>query len=383
MSEQTPRAQVVARFLGVADELVGLVGGLSDAELDLSRAPGEWSIRQIVHHLADDGDVWSMCTKKALATPGAPVRFEGFPGNEPWAAALGFADRAIAPALHLILAHRQYLADLLRDLEAWENTVQLLDAEGEVRREMSAREMVEMLTDHMSTHLTTIQAICEMHGVEEPWRDEDDEMLYEGGWLQDDEDVLYEEPWLGGYVEDAADEGRWLERIHLLAAETFRYSYAHYWDHLLAGNVRFTKLMPEDVETLAQAEEEGWAPDRLARALDLPEDVVGSYQRAYREAVEIVDASSPAAAFRRGVYHSIQYAIEEGLDQEGAVERLVTQIGYRAADLGFLLDMEGTRLSGHEEELKEETEYDDAYWDEQLGNLPAGEPDGPAEQEDE
>lgn len=377
MAEQpTPRPQLLARFLAVADELVGLVGGLSDAELDLSRAPGEWSIRQIVHHLADDGDVWSMCIKKALATPGAPVRFEGVPGNEAWGEALHSGERGVAPALHLILAHRQYLADLLRDLDGWDNTVKLLDAGGEVQRELSAREMVEMLTTHMSTHVAAIQAICEEHGVEELWFDEDEELLYEGGWLsEDDEDAIHEEPWLEEYDAAGIDEERWLERVHLLAAETFGYSYTHYWDHLISGNVRFVQMMPDDIESLARAEAEGWGRARLAKALELPEDVADRYRRAYREAVEIVDASSPAAAFRRGVHYSIQHAIKEGLDQEGAVERLVTQIGYRAADLGFLLDMEGGRLSDFEDALKAETDDDGANWGEAPPNLAGDEPE--------
>ena len=378
--QPSPPAHGLARFLAVANELVTIVGGLSDAELDLSRGPGQWSIRQIVHHLADDGDVWSMCIKKAVATPGASIRFEGFPGNEAWADALHFGERDIAFALQLIMAHRQYSTDLLRHLDAWENSVKMVDAEGEVRREISVREMVEMLTDHMSTHVTTIQAICEAHGVEEWWLDEDDDgALYEEGWLE--EDAIYEEGWLDEYGGESIDAGRWLERSHMLAAEIFGYSYVHYWDHLLTGHTRFTDLMPDDVDTLARAEEEGWTLARLARALDLPEDVVASYQRGYREAVEIVDAPTPAVAFRRGVDYSIQHAVEGGLDEEGAVERLVTQIGYRAADLSFRLDMEDGQLSDYEEELKGEAEHDRKHGEERLRRRSEDESTGPGEEE--
>jgi hypothetical protein len=378
--QPSPPAHGLARFLAVANELVTIVGGLSEAELDLSQGLGQWSIRQIVHHLADDGDVWSICIKKAIATPGASVRFEGFPGNEAWADALRFGERGIASILPLIMAQRQYLKDLLRDLDAWEGAVKLVDAEGEVRGEISVREMVEMLTDHMATHVTTIRAICEAHGVEDWWLDEDDdEALYEGGWL--DEDVIYEEGWLDEYGGEAIDAGRWLERSHMLAAEIFGYSYVHYWDHLLSGNTRFTDLMPDDVDTLARAEEEGWGPARVAQALDVPEDVVASYQRGYREAVEIVDAPTPAAAFRRGVHYSIQHAVEGGLDKEGAVERLVTQIGYRAADLGFRLDMEGGQLSGYEQELKEATEHDRKHWHERLRRRSEDESTEPGEEQ--
>jgi len=370
MSQQPlSRAHGLARVHAVAEELATIVQGLSEAELDLSLGPDQWSIRQIVHHLADDGDVWSMCIKKAIATPGAQVRFEGFPGNEAWADALCFGEREVGSALELIVAHRQYLVQLLRHLDVWENSVKLVDAEGHVQREISVREMVEMLTDHMSTHVTTIETICEEHGVEAWWMGE--EVV----------EAMDEEQWPDEEFGEAMDEERWLERRHMLAAEIFGCSYVHYWDHLLSGNVRFSELMPNDVDTMARAEGEGWAPARLARALEVPEEGVASYLRAYREARESVDAPPPAVAFRRGVFYSIQHAVEGGLDEEGSVERLVTQIGYRAADLGFRLDMEGGLLSDYEEELREGTEHDRKYWDEQLRRLPGDEPGEPGEEE--
>jgi hypothetical protein len=140
----------------------------------------------------------------------------------------------------------------------------------------------------------------------------------------------------------------------LLAAETFRYSYANYDDHLNIGNIRFDKLMPDDVDILAQAEQEGWDDARLARALDIEADKVGLWRESYRRAKEIVEAPTPAESFRRGVRYSIRDAIEEGLDSEKAIEQLVIQICYRAADLGYLLDMEERRLSHYSGELRRE-----------------------------
>jgi hypothetical protein len=144
MREQTlSDEQILSRFITSAERLRALVQGLSEADLDLSGEPGGWTIRQIVHHVADDGDVWSLCIKKAIATPGALVRFEGFLGNEPWARALDFAGREVGPALGLITAHRRYLAEMLDHFsDAWDRSVRLANSAGEVRREMSVREMV-------------------------------------------------------------------------------------------------------------------------------------------------------------------------------------------------------------------------------------------------
>ena len=152
--------EILARFRSGAEELRRLVGALSEEKLDLASRPGAWSIRQIVHHLADDCDVWSMCIKKAIATPGVLVRFEGFPGNEPWADALEFDKRPIGTSLELITAHRRYLGELLEHFSsAWGHTVRLANSAGEVVQEMSVREMVEMLADHMQGHIAKIEVI--------------------------------------------------------------------------------------------------------------------------------------------------------------------------------------------------------------------------------
>ncbi|HID86529.1 MAG TPA: hypothetical protein EYP55_04015 [Anaerolineae bacterium] len=148
-----------------------------------------------------------------------------------------------------------------------------------------------------------------------------------------------------------------MNRKQLLAAETFHYSYAHYADHL-GGNIRFDKWMPRDVDTLERAEREGWDDTRLARALEVPEDRVEFWRESYRRAKDIVDAPTPAESFRRGVRYSIRDAVEEGLTDEKAIEQLVTQICYRAADLAYLLDLTDERLSDYSEELREEPGFD-------------------------
>jgi hypothetical protein len=149
-----------------------------------------------------------------------------------------------------------------------------------------------------------------------------------------------------------------MDRQQLLAAETFHYSYANYDDHLGIGNVRFDKLMPDDVDTLQQAEQEGWDDARLARALEVAQDKVEFWWESYRRAKDVVDAPTPAESFRRGVRYSIMDALEEGLADEKAVERLVIQICYRAADLAYLLDREDEILSSYSEELRDESAAD-------------------------
>jgi len=145
-----------------------------------------------------------------------------------------------------------------------------------------------------------------------------------------------------------------MERRHLLAAELFAYSFANYEDHLGIGNMRFERSMPDEALLLERAEDEGWSDEQVVAASEIPATEVGEVRRRFRCARAVVDAPDAAAAFRAGVRCSIEDAIAEDLTDEAAVERLVIQVCYRAADLAFLLDREGKALSEYSEALRVE-----------------------------
>jgi hypothetical protein len=153
-----------------------------------------------------------------------------------------------------------------------------------------------------------------------------------------------------------------LSRRHRLAAELFGYSYEHYEDHLAVGNIRFVELMPEEVDALEQAERENWDRQRILDEIDVEEERLDEWIRHFYAAREIVDSRTPIEAFRRGVSYSITMAVEEGLEDASSINRLVTQICYRVADLAYLLEMSGAMLSDFMDELREETEDDRDYW---------------------
>lgn len=156
-----------------------------------------------------------------------------------------------------------------------------------------------------------------------------------------------------------------MERIHLLAAEIFKYSYANYKDHL-GINERFDRLMPLDAKMLELAINEGWPIEKVAKKLQTSEKNAQDILNATREALDIIDASNPAESFRKAVQQSICYALADGLNNEDAIERLVRQICYRAADLGLLLDRAGHKLSQYSRHLRKEpgVEYYEGYFDE-------------------
>jgi len=156
-----------------------------------------------------------------------------------------------------------------------------------------------------------------------------------------------------------------MERIHFLAAEIFSYSYANYDDHL-GINERFDTLMPHDAEILETALKEEWPIEKVAQELDASTETTRKLLFSVKGALEVVDAENPAESFRNAVRQSIEVALKDGLDTTEAIESLVTQICYRAANLGLVLDKKGHHLSQYSRHLRKdpETEYYEGYFEE-------------------
>jgi hypothetical protein len=143
-------------------------------------------------------------------------------------------------------------------------------------------------------------------------------------------------------------------REQLLAAEIFAYSFANYANHLGIGHLRFEKIMPDAARNLERAEQEGWSDDRLAKAIEIDVSDVSEWKKRYRYAIEVVDAKSPAEAFRNAVRQVITLELRRHALSDAEIESAVKQICYRAADLSFLLDQRGEKLSEYSRELRKE-----------------------------
>ena len=169
MTEHTvSRDTAITRFSTGPDRLAAAVEFLADEELDLSLAPGEWSIRQIIHHLADGNDIWATGLKRAIASPGSLLRFEGYPGNDAWSNAMHYSKRAVRPALALFDAHIHMMEQLVTEFPAaWENTLQLADEQGRVISTITVGALIDMLSNHLDEHLVAIQAIKQQHGLDD------------------------------------------------------------------------------------------------------------------------------------------------------------------------------------------------------------------------
>ena len=151
------RGDTLALYAGAVDELQAALAGLSEAELDLARAPGEWTIRQIVHHLTDGESLFLLPMKMALVESGRPYTLNWPEGNAVWGES--YAERPIAPALDLFRAIRVHIAQIeQRWPDSWDRHVV---ANG---RQWRFGDFMDIVTNHALEHIDEIREIRRTHG---------------------------------------------------------------------------------------------------------------------------------------------------------------------------------------------------------------------------
>ncbi|MEO8207691.1 MAG: DinB family protein [Chloroflexota bacterium] len=103
------RTEMIERYrTGMAD-LDDALAGISDEELDRAQPDGEWTARQVVHHLAD-GEAMSHTRLRRLVADDQPV-IQGY--DEPTFAARLHYDRPIATSLAVVRAVRAASLELM------------------------------------------------------------------------------------------------------------------------------------------------------------------------------------------------------------------------------------------------------------------------------
>lgn len=127
-----------------------------------------------------------------------------------------------------------------------------------------------------------------------------------------------------------------MTKEQILVAETFSYSYKNYENHLGIGNKRFDKSMPDDIKMIQKYEQEGWDIEYLAHKIQMEVKLTEELVKRYQRAKELVYAPNADTAFKIGVRHSIEIALEQGLSTPEGINDLVEQICYRVADLAYL-----------------------------------------------
>jgi hypothetical protein len=107
--DRATRQQLIDRYSNGYQVVANALEGATDAELDARPAPGKWSAREIVHHLADS-EMTSAIRLRRLLAEERPV-IVGYDQDE-YARRL-FYDRPIATSLAAFEMARAVTAELL------------------------------------------------------------------------------------------------------------------------------------------------------------------------------------------------------------------------------------------------------------------------------
>ncbi len=107
--DPTTRARLVAQYKDGYRVVMEALAGATDADLDARTAPGKWSAREIVHHLADSEMTSAVRLRVLLASENPSIL--GYDQDE-YARRLHY-DRPIAASLDAFKAARETTGELL------------------------------------------------------------------------------------------------------------------------------------------------------------------------------------------------------------------------------------------------------------------------------
>ena len=146
-----PSEEQFTTYANAPSHISTLIHGLSSAALNHTPAEGEWSIHEILVHLADSELVGSWRIRRAIAEPGTTIQAYD---EATWAQAMNYKNHDMSAALQLFSALRTSNTLLLRSLpdEVWEHTVVHSDDGG-----MSLYDVFMTYIRHIDTHIEQIE----------------------------------------------------------------------------------------------------------------------------------------------------------------------------------------------------------------------------------
>ncbi len=167
MTEETnnPHA-ILARYMDGPTQLKDAIAHLTEMQLDVAPTAESWTIRQIVHHVVDGDDIWTIGIKAALGNSQAIFGFQWYwdkPQDE-WAKSWNYAGRAIEPSVALFVANRRHVVQLILQIpDAWNRSLSLKWPDKQ--EQITVGGIIEMQAHHAIHHINDILAIRQTHGL--------------------------------------------------------------------------------------------------------------------------------------------------------------------------------------------------------------------------
>jgi hypothetical protein len=159
------RDEIVARYAAGIQAVEDALAGLTEADLDLARAGGKWTTRQIVHHIADAEMLWEVAVKSALGNCGCLFDASWYIIDNGWAGPLQYGARPVQGALELYRAIRHQILELLAYVpDPWGKHILFHWANPDRARRYTVGDMVAWMSRHVMIHVEQILETREVHG---------------------------------------------------------------------------------------------------------------------------------------------------------------------------------------------------------------------------
>jgi hypothetical protein len=155
--DHTTRSALIARYRAGYGEVVRALEGATGADLDARPAPGKWTSREIVHHLADS-EMTSAIRLRRLVAEDQPV-IQGY-DQEEFARRL-YYDRPIDASLAAFKAARETTAEILDRMTDAEWAREGTHTES---GRYSVWRWLEIYADHAHDHAQQIRRARLAHG---------------------------------------------------------------------------------------------------------------------------------------------------------------------------------------------------------------------------
>jgi len=107
------RKSLIATYKAGYDEVVRALAGIAPDERDWRPAPGEWSVREVVHHLADSETIAGIRLRRLLIEENPVI--QGYDEAD-YARRFRYQERPWEPALRAFEAARATTAQLLESM---------------------------------------------------------------------------------------------------------------------------------------------------------------------------------------------------------------------------------------------------------------------------
>lgn len=149
-------------FASCADRLEAVLDQIPEKDLDRSLEKNSWSVRQIVHHLADSALIWSMFYRQVMGDSGGEFQLGWYwsLSQDEWGEIWHYSQREIKSSIDLYRACNQSMIDLLRSSDLPGTNHLFFSFPGEESQTMTVEDTVRWQKIHLRQHLTEIKKIA-------------------------------------------------------------------------------------------------------------------------------------------------------------------------------------------------------------------------------